>query len=293
MTGSPPPLRAHGLRKRYGDRAVLDGIDLRLERGQVLGLIGRNGAGKSTLIRCLLGLLEHDSGIVQVFGESSQALSDASKARLAHVPQQPNALGWLCVGDMLDFVGRFYPQWDAALAQQLLQRWELQRGQRLDQLSPGERQRLALIRALAARPELLVLDEPAAALDPVARRDLLREIALRASDTGTTVLFSTHILSDLERVASHVAFLDQGRLLIDGELDSIKEQFVRVLVPPALATQMPEPLAGELRRRSTPEHGLRLLLDHTQHQSWPQALRDGALRFDPLGLEDLFLEVVE
>jgi hypothetical protein len=90
-----------------------------------------------------------------------------------------------------------------------------------------------------------------------------------------------------------VAFLDQGRLLIDGELDSIKEQFVRVLVPPALATQMPEPLAGELRRRSTPEHGLRLLLDHTQHQSWPQALRDGALRFDPLGLEDLFLEVVE
>lgn len=293
MTGSPPPLRAHGLRKRYGDRTVLDGIDLRLEPGQVLGLIGRNGAGKSTLIRCLLGLLEHDSGIAQVFGEPCQALSDASKARLAYVPQQPNALGWLCVGDMLDFVGRFYPQWDAALAQQLLQRWELQLRQRLDQLSPGERQRLALIRALAARPELLVLDEPAAALDPVARRDLLREIALRASDTGTTVLFSTHILSDLERVASHVAFLDQGRLLVEGELDGIKEQFVRVLVPPGLATQMPAPVPGELRRRGTPEHGLRLLLDHTQRDAWPQPLRDSVLRFDQLGLEDLFLEVVE
>lgn len=293
MTANAPPLNARGLRKRYGDKAVLDGIDLRLEPGQVLGLIGRNGAGKSTLIRCLLGLLEHDSGSAQVFGESGSALSDASKARLAYVPQQPNALGWLCVGDMLDFVGRFYPLWDAALAQQLLQRWELQRRQRLDQLSPGERQRLALIRALAARPELLVLDEPAAALDPVARRDLLREIALRASDTGTTVLFSTHILSDLERVASHVAFLDQGRLLVEGELDSIKEQFVRVLVPPALAAQMPEPLPGELRRRSTPEHGLRLLLDLSRRESWPQALRESALRFDSLGLEDLFLEVVE
>lgn len=293
MTESAPPLYACGLRKHYGHKAVLDGIDLKLEPGQVLGLIGRNGAGKSTLIRCLLGLLEHDSGVSQVFGEPSQALSDASKARLAYVPQQPNALGWLCVGDMLDFVGRFYTQWDAALANQLLQRWELQRRQRLDQLSPGERQRLALIRALAVRPELLVLDEPAAALDPVARRDLLREIALRAGDIGTTVLFSTHILSDLERVASHVAFLDHGRLLVNGELDHIKERFVRVLVPPPKAVQLPDALPGELRRRGTRENGLRVLLDLGQRDAWPPMLRDDALHFDPLGLEDLFLEVVE
>lgn len=287
------PLYAQGLGKRYGDKVVLGGLDFRLGEGQVLGLIGRNGAGKSTLIRCLLGLLAHDSGECRVFGESSDALSDGAKARLAYVPQQPNALGWLRVGDMLDFLGRFYPQWDAALARQLLQRWELDPAQRVEQISPGERQRLALIRALASRPQLLVLDEPAAALDPVARRDLLREIALLASDNGATVLFSTHILSDLERVASHVAFLDRGRLLVEGELDGLKERYASVQLSPALAALMPERLPGELRRRGEAGSGLRVLLSLDSRLEWPQPLRDGNLQFDRLGLEDLFVEVVE
>ena len=287
------PLYAQGLGKRYGNKIVLGDVDFRVCEGQVLGLIGRNGAGKSTLIRCLLGLLARDSGECRVFGESSDTLSDGVKARLAYVPQQPNALGWLRVGDMLDFLGRFYPQWDAALASQLLQRWELDPAQRVEQISPGERQRLALIRALAARPQLLVLDEPAAALDPVARRDLLREIALLASDNGATVLFSTHILSDLERVASHVAFLDRGRLLVEGELDGLKERYASVQLPPALAALMPERLPGELRRRGEVGSGLRILLSLEAQAEWPRSLREGDLQLDRLGLEDLFVEVVE
>ncbi|MCK7594914.1 ABC transporter ATP-binding protein [Pseudomarimonas salicorniae] len=287
------PLSASRLSKRYGAKQVLDGIDFQLGEGQVLGLIGRNGAGKSTLIRCLLGLIEHDGGECQVFGEPSHRLGDGAKARLAYVPQQPNALGWLRASEMLDFVGRFYPRWDAALAARLMQRWEIDPAQRMDQLSPGERQRLALIRALAARPDLLVLDEPAAALDPVARRDLLREIALLASDSGATVLFSTHILSDLERVASHVAFVDRGRLLVEGELDGMKERYASVQLPPSLAALLPDRLPGELRRRGQPAEGLRLLLSLDQRDAWPAPLREGALQFDRLGLEDLFVEVVE
>src|SRR3546814_1817542 len=131
-------------------------------------------------------------------------MDDAAKGRLSYVPQQPEALAWLKVGDMLDFIGRFYPRWDAAFVDATLDRWDLPRNRMLAKLSPGERQRVAIIRALAPQPELLVLDEPAAALDPVARRELLREIALRAGESGTSVLFSTHIVSDLERVASHV-----------------------------------------------------------------------------------------
>jgi ABC-2 type transport system ATP-binding protein len=287
------PLYAQGLGKRYGDKIVLGDVDFRVGEGQVLGLIGRNGAGKSTLIRCLLGLLARDRGECRVFGESSDAVSDQAKARLAYVPQQPSALGWLRVSDMLDFFGRFYPRWDAALVRQLMQRWQLDPHQRVEQLSPGERQRLALIRALAARPELLVLDEPAAALDPVARRELLREIALLASDNGATVLFSTHILSDLERVASHVAFLDRGRLLVEGELDGLKERYASVKLPPALAALLPERLPGELRRRGEAASGLRLLLSLEARAEWPQPLREGDLHFDRLGLEDLFVEVVE
>jgi ABC-2 type transport system ATP-binding protein len=287
------PLAASRLSKRYGTRTVLGDVDFRLGEGQVLGLIGRNGAGKSTLIRCLLGLIDRDSGECRVFGEPSEALSDASKARLAYVPQQPNALGWLRVGDMLDFVSRFYPRWDRALAAQLLQRWELDTAQRMDQLSAGERQKVALIRALAARPDLLVLDEPAAALDPVARRDLLRELAMLANDSGATVLFSTHILSDLERVASHVAFVDRGRVLVEGEMDAMKERYASVQLPPAIAALMPANLPGELRRRTATDHSARLLLDLDQRAAWPASLREGELRFDRLGLEDLFVEVVE
>jgi len=293
MSHRDVPLSSSGLCKRFGSKTILSDIDFRVGQGQVLGLIGRNGAGKSTLIRCLLGLIDHDGGDCRVFGETSAALSDASKARLAYVPQQPNALGWLRVGDMLDFVGRFYSAWDRALADQLLQRWELDRRQRMEQLSPGERQRLALIRALAARPELLVLDEPAAALDPIARRDLLRQIALLASDSGATVLFSTHILSDLERVASHVALLDHGRLLVEGELDALKERYACVHLAAPLAETMPARLPGELRRRAAKDQSLRLLLDTARRTEWPDALRTESVRLETLGLEDLFVEVVE
>lgn len=218
------PLRAVGLEKRYDGRAVLAGVSLEVEPGSVLGLVGRNGAGKSTLIRALLGLIEPDAGHAEVWGQPALRMDDIAKARLGYVPQQPDALGWLEVGQMLEFVGRFYPRWDTGYVDRTLDRWGLPRNKSLAKLSPGERQRVSVLRALAPRPDLLVLDEPAAALDPVARRELLREIALRAGESGTTVLFSTHILSDLERVASHVAFMQQGRIVLHAELDSLKER---------------------------------------------------------------------
>lgn len=287
------PLQCLGLCKQYGSKTVLDDVGLKVAPGQVLGLIGRNGAGKTTLIRCLLGLTEADQGQALVFGEKAYFISDATKARLAYVPQQPTSLGWLRVADMLAFVSRFYPAWDQAMVERLLDRWEIDRKQATAKLSPGERQRLALIRALAPRPDLLVLDEPAAALDPVARRDLLREIAVQANDMGTTILFSSHILSDLERVASHVAFLDRGRLLIDGELDGFKERFGRLQVSPSLAAKLPAKLAGELRRRPAANDGLSLLLSMDARADWPEDLRQISTQATPLGLEDLFVEVVE
>src|SRR3546814_560346 len=224
-------MAANGRDKRYDGQPARDHVSLQLEPGTVLGLIGRNGAGKTTLIRTLLGLVEPDAGSASIWGRPALQMDDAAKGRLSYVPQQPEALAWLKVGDMLDFIGRFYPRWDAAFVDATLDRWDLPRNRMLAKLSPGERQRVAIIRALAPQPELLVLDEPAAALDPVARRELLREIALRAGESGTSVLFSTHIVSDLERVASHVAFMHQGRLLLHSELDSLKERHLRLHVP--------------------------------------------------------------
>ncbi|MDE2246888.1 MAG: ABC transporter ATP-binding protein, partial [Xanthomonadaceae bacterium] len=172
------PLRGDKLSKRYDGKAVLRGVDVVLPEGAVLGLIGRNGAGKSTLIRILMGLIEADSGAATVLGDPALALSDATKEALGYVPQQPDALGWLRVDEMFALVRPFYPRWDQDFVEAQLARARLPRDRSLAKLSPGERQQVALIRALAVRPRLLVLDEPAAALDPVARRELLREIAL-------------------------------------------------------------------------------------------------------------------
>ncbi len=287
---SDAPLSARDLRHDYAGTPVLDGVDLALAPGSVLGLIGRNGAGKSTLIRALLGLLAPRGGEARVFGEPALRLSDAAKARIAFVPQQPEALSWLTAQQMFDYVGRFYPRWDADFVRQTLSRWQIQPHRMLAKLSPGERQRVDLVRALASQPELLVLDEPAAALDPVARRELLREVAVRAGEAGTTVLFSTHIVSDLERVASDIAFLHQGRLLLHCAVDDTKERYARLWLPAKLAASAP---SVALARRKHEDGSLSLVVERDALDRWPEAAALPGARVDALGLEDLFVEIAE
>ncbi|WP_430544001.1 ABC transporter ATP-binding protein [Xanthomonas sacchari] len=285
-----PPLAAQDLHLAFGARPVLLGVDLQVARGEVVGLIGRNGAGKSTLLACLLGLLQPQRGQARVFGGPALRLDDARKGRLGFVPQQPQAFGWMQVAELLAFASQLYPDWDAHRATTLLRRWELDPSQSIGKLSPGQAQRLTLVRALAARPALLVLDEPASALDPVARRDLMREIVTETCDAGTTVLFSSHIVSDLERVASRVAFLHQGRLLLDQPLDELKDSVLRVTLPPKAAALLGDAvLRGELARRHSADGGIAVLL----HASEPPSALLGVpgLRVDRLGLEDLFIEV--
>ena len=292
-TVNSSPLNCQGIYKGYDDINVLSGVALNIPQGAVLGLIGRNGAGKSTLIRILLGLLMPDRGESFVMGEPSLKMTDASKTRLGYVPQQPDALAWMRVKDMLEFIGSFYPKWDPLYASDALLRWGIPGEKTLAKLSPGERQRVALIRALASNPSLLVLDEPAAALDPVARRDLLREIAMRAGDSGTTVLFSTHIVSDLERVASHVAFLHKGRMLLNAAMDDLKETHGRVLLPSTSAQQLQGFLPGEVSRRRYHDGSVSIVLAREINTAWPEATQWQGARLDVLGLEDLFVEVTE
>jgi len=289
-TESATPLAAHGLAHCYEGSSVLSGVDLVLEPGSVLGLVGRNGAGKSTLIRAMLGLLKPLTGETTIFGEPVLSLSDSTKARIAYVPQQPDALPWLNAQQMFDFVSRFYPRWDKAFARQTLERWQIQPHKLLAKLSPGERQRVDLIRALASQPELLVLDEPAAALDPVARRELLREVALRAGESGTTVLFSTHIVSDLERVASEVAFLHQGHLLMRCSVDETKERYARLWLPARMSAAAP---TASLSRRRHDDGSLSLVVERDAQGQWPEASKLAGARVDALGLEDLFVEIAE
>ena len=236
-----------GLVKRFGTRAVLDAVDLHVPRGQVIGLLGLNGSGKSTLIKCLLGLLRADAGRIDVLGIDAWRLADREKARIGYVPQEATLYPWLTVRQTVAYVSSFYAGWDRAWGDELLRRWELPLGHRVGPLSVGQKQKLSLVLALGHRPALLILDEPVASLDPVARRWFLETVLETAADGRGTVLFSTHITSDLERVASHVALLREGRVVFHDEIDVLKDRFkrLRILAPADLPADFALP--GALR----------------------------------------------
>ena len=237
-----------GLVKRFGTRAVLDSIDLRVPRGQVIGLLGLNGSGKSTLIKCLLGLLKADEGSATVLGTDAWQLADREKARIGYVPQEATLYPWLTVRQTVAYVSSFYSRWDRAWGEELLRRWDLPLGQRVGPLSVGQKQKLALVLALGHRPELLILDEPVASLDPVARRWFLETVLETAADGAGTVLFSTHITSDLERVASHVALLREGKVMFHDEIDVLKDRVKRLRIEAQADLPADLHLPGTLRQ---------------------------------------------
>lgn len=219
-----PLLQFTQVSKQFDDKPVLKQIDLILEPGMVLGLLGRNGAGKSTLLRIALGIIEQSQGEVACMGVSSQAMSPQIKAKIGYVPQQPCGYQGFKVVDALQLHRSFYPNWDSQLEQQWLTRFALDGSALVSNLSVGQQQSLALIMAMAYRPQLLVLDEPVSSLDPIARREFMGDVFDLALESGSGVIFSTHITSDVERIASHIAIIKDGSIVINGELDSVKEQ---------------------------------------------------------------------
>jgi ABC-2 type transport system ATP-binding protein len=227
------PCLAQGLTVSFGGQRVLDGLEWSLPAGRVVGLLGRNGAGKTTLIETLLGLREPTAGRASLFGQPSMTLDDDARARIGYVPQRSDLFEWLTADQLLAYFRSFYPRWNTAKVEGLMSRWDIARDKPIRKLSGGQQQRLSIIRALAHDPELLVLDEPVASLDPAARRDFLGELVDQVMDRSTTIVFSTHILTDLERVAVDVAFLSGGKIALHAPLDELLESSVRLGGVPA------------------------------------------------------------
>lgn len=281
-----------GLVKRFGTRAVLDSIDLRVPRGQVIGLLGLNGSGKSTLIKCLLGLLKADEGSATVLGTDPWHLADREKARIGYVPQEATLYPWLTVRQTVAYVSSFYASWDRAWGEELLRRWDLPLGHRVGPLSVGQKQKLALVLALGHRPDLLILDEPVASLDPVARRWFLETVLETAADGAGTVLFSTHITSDLERVASHVALLREGKVTFHDEIDVLKDRVKRLRIEAQADLPADLHLPGTLRQEVRGRQAL-VTVDGVD-AALVAGLRErfaAEVIVDNLNLEEIFLEL--
>jgi ABC-2 type transport system ATP-binding protein len=210
------------LSRRFGRTLALDGVDLRVEEGSVFGLVGENGAGKTTLIKHVLGLLKAQRGSVRVFGRNPVRDPVDVLARVGYLSEDRDLPDWLRVGELLRYLRPFYPTWDDAYAEELRQQFDLDPFARIKTLSQGQRARTGLLAALSYRPALLVLDEPSTGLDPIVRREILSAIIRTIAEEGRTVLFSSHLLDEVERVADHVALLDRGRIVLSQPLEAIK-----------------------------------------------------------------------
>lgn len=215
-----------------GNPPILSAITLDVPRGAVVGLVGRNGAGKSTLLRCLVGLAVPSTGASMLLGCPSLALSDDVRGRLGYVAQAAELFEWMSVHEHLATIGRAYPRWSEERCVFLAARLGLPLGRSVRKLSGGDQQKLAVVLALAHDPELLILDEPVASLDPMTRREFMRSLFIdRAVDDAAaplhapTILISSHLLGDLERVASHIAFLREGRLQLFDTWDAILDHY--------------------------------------------------------------------
>ena len=223
-----PVIDVRGLTRRFGSKAALDDVSLTLERGTVLGLVGENGAGKTTLIKHILGLLKPGTGTVRVFGLDPVADPVRVLSQIGYLSEEDMLPGWMRIVELQRYARAFYPTWDEAYAEQLRQEFGLDRATRLKHLSKGQRARAGLMVALAYRPDLLVLDEPSSGLDPIVRRDILGAIIRTIADEGRTVLFSSHLLGEVERVADNVAMIRKGRVVFSDSLHAIKESHFRV-----------------------------------------------------------------
>jgi ABC-2 type transport system ATP-binding protein len=286
-----PVLTLRGLTKSYGHRAVLKGLTATVAAGEVIGLLGLNGAGKTTLLEMVLGFSLPDAGSAEIFAQPSAKIDDAAKARIGFVPQRDELLEGMKGEDYLKLVAAFYSRWNPALVTRLATSWDVPLTQKIAKLSVGQRQKLSIISALGHEPDLLVLDEPVASLDPLARRLFLKELVDIAAAQTRTIVFSTHIVSDLERVASRVWLMQAGKFAIDASLDDLKEGYVRIALPSgtALSAVMEQHL---LHMRTGQGQDLCLFKDWTPAlQQQLAAQLKQPVQAETLALEELFLEL--
>lgn len=225
---SDPVIEIKNLTRRFGSNKALDDVSLSVPSGIVMGLVGENGAGKTTLIKHVLGLLRAQAGSVRVFGKDPVSNPKSVLSQIGYLSEEGDLPMWMRVHELMRYAAAFYPTWDEDYAQRLVGEFNLDPAAKLSRLSKGQRSRAGLLVAMAYRPQLLLLDEPSSGLDPIVRRDILGAIIRTIADDGRTVLFSSHLLSEVERVSDRIAIVKSGRILLCDTMESVKQSHIRV-----------------------------------------------------------------
>ncbi len=287
-----PAVQASQLRKSFGARDVLRDLTFEVRPGEVIGVLGKNGAGKTTLLELMLGYSTPTSGEVRIFGSESQALPGEVKRRIGFVPQQDELLNQLNVCEQLRLIASFYPKWDHELIARLCNAWGMDPQARIKSMSVGERQKLSILLAFGHQPELLILDEPVASLDPVARRQFLEQLVEMSAEGQRAIVFSSHIVSDIERLATRVWILKEGRLCWEGELGSLKESVSRIHIQSAGPVSGPFEIPGAINHRTQGPYVIALVSGWDTEVRHAFEERYGVIvEIESLGLEEIFLEM--
>jgi ABC-2 type transport system ATP-binding protein len=277
-------LQTHALGKRYGQRQALADCTLEIPPGHVVGLVGPNGAGKTTLLKIACGMLAPTTGRIEVLGEEPNG-APAHLARVGYVAQDTPTYSSLSVADHLTLGAKMNPRWDAKLAQARVDQLGLDRKQKAGKLSGGQRAQLALTIAVAKRPELIILDEPVASLDPLARRGFLRHLMESVAEHNTSVVLSSHLVSDLERVCDYLIVLVSSRVQLAGETEDLLAQHHRLVCTRREETDLPTGLDV-------------IFAEHSERQSTfivrsQTELPPGDWSAEQLNMEDLVLAYME
>jgi ABC-2 type transport system ATP-binding protein len=286
-------IETKNLKKIYGGKAAVDGIDLAVERGSIHGFLGRNGSGKTTTIKMLLGLTHPTSGEARVFGLNPEDRKEGVRIRrrIGFVSEDKGLYDHVKVEQMISFTRSFFPNWDLEMERRLIELFELPLRQSVKKLSKGTRTKLALLLALPRRADLLVLDEPTEGLDPAITEDTLQTLVGMAAG-GTTIFFSSHSLSEVEQIADHVSILDRGRIVVEGALDELKENYRRIHM--VFEEEAPEKAlvaagAAQFRRDA---RSLTVFADRDVETIVDRAYLHNAVSVDvaPVTLKEIFLE---
>lgn len=293
MTQPKYAIQTTGLTKRYGKYTAVDDLNIRVPAGSVFAFLGRNGAGKTTTIRMLLDLLDRTSGEAKILGMDSVGDSLEIKRRVGYVAEGQKMYDWMKVDEIIWFCKGFYPRWDDRYAEELKAKLELPGSKKIGDMSRGTQAKLALLLALAYRPELLILDEPTAGLDVVVRRDFLEGVIDLVQEEGRTVFFSSHIVHEVERVADWVGIIDRGRMVWCSPLEELKAKVKRLAmafdtIPAALTSNkqfLTLETSGKQAVAITRDYGDELAAEI-------KAMNPKSLEVEELTLEDIFVAMV-
>ena len=281
------------LTKRFWRKTVVDNLSLRVPRGSIFAFLGRNGAGKTTTIRMLLDLLDRSGGEARILGLDSVKGAREIRRRVGYVAQNEDLYDWMTVDEMVWFCKGFYSTWDDALAAELQAKLNMPGDMKIRNLSRGKQAQLALLLAMAYRPELLILDEPTAGLDVVVRREFLEEVIELVQEDGRTIFFSSHLVHEVERMADWVGIMDAGKLVYCAPMEELKARMRRIVCrfdgPPPAVTGMDGVLSAEAIGKEL------VVIVNNFSDDTPAMLRQLhplALEVEDMSLEDIFIAMV-